>query len=85
VVSADNQIRGTYLHGLFDTPKACTSILQWAGLNECKTVDFQLRREQDLNRLADVVETAIDIDKLPLDLTKYTANTVVNNSIKITA
>ncbi|MFB1034263.1 MAG: hypothetical protein QMC38_02845, partial [Sinobacterium sp.] len=85
VVSADNQIMGTYLHGLFDTPKGCTSILQWVGLNECEIVDFQLRREQDLNRLADAVEIAIDIDKLPLDLAKLTTNTVVHNSTKITA
>jgi hypothetical protein len=54
-------------------------------LNECKAVDFQLRREQDLNRLADAVEIAIDIDKLPLDLAKLTTNTVVHNSTKITA
>mgnify|MGYP006133609581 CR=1 FL=1 len=85
VVSADNQIMGTYLHGLFDTPKGCSSILQWVGLNECETVDFQLRREQDLNRLADAVEIVIDIDKLPLDLAKLTTNTVVHNSTKITA
>jgi adenosylcobyric acid synthase len=85
VVSADNQLMGTYLHGLFDIPKGCTSILQWVGLNECKAVDFQLRREQDLNRLADAVEIAIDIDKLPLDLAKLTTNTVVHNSTKITA
>ena len=84
-MSADNQIMGTYLHGLFDTPKGCTSILQWVGLNECEIVDFQLRREQDLNRLADAVEIAIDIDKLPLDLAKLTTNTVVHNSTKITA
>lgn len=85
VVSADKQVMGTYLHGLFDTPSGCTSILQWVGLDEAEPVDFQLRREQDLNRLADVVETAIDIEKLPIDLAKLTTNTVVHNSTKITA
>ena len=55
------------------------------GLEEGEAVDFQLRREQDLNRLADVVETAIDLDKLPLDLARFTTNTVVHNSTKITA
>jgi hypothetical protein len=35
-VSADQQVMGTYLHGLFDHPQACQAILQWAGLEARK-------------------------------------------------
>ncbi|WP_122875563.1 cobyric acid synthase, partial [Pseudomonas viridiflava] len=29
--SADGQILGTYLHGLFESPAACSALLRWAG------------------------------------------------------
>ncbi len=31
-MSVDNQVAGTYVHGLFDSPEACTAWLKWAGL-----------------------------------------------------
>ena len=31
-VSADGQVAGTYIHGVFDEPAACHAILAWAGL-----------------------------------------------------
>ncbi|MCS6204316.1 cobyric acid synthase [Shewanella baltica] len=62
--SADGQILGTYLHGLFDSPDACQLILRWAGLNDAKTIDINQIREQQLDRLADVLAEHLDMQKL---------------------
>jgi len=59
-ISADEQIIGTYCHGLFDQPQALSGLLAWAGCHDAGTVDFVARREADLNRLADAVEQNLD-------------------------
>lgn len=51
--SADDHVLGTYLHGLFDTPSACTALLRWAGLDSDVRVDTPQLREASLQRLAD--------------------------------
>jgi len=63
-ISSDGQIMGTYLHGWFDTPAACSALLAWAGLPEATTVDLQAERERGLERLADSVEANIDCKRL---------------------
>lgn len=60
----DGQILGTYLHGLFDSPDACQLILCWAGLNDAKTININQIREQQLERLADVLAEHLDMQKL---------------------
>ncbi len=60
-ISADGQILGTYCHGLFDTPEALVALLAWAGAGDIAPVDLALRREADLDRLADAVEAALDL------------------------
>lgn len=65
--SADEQIAGTYCHGLFDQPEALSALLSWAGCAGAAEVDFVARREADLNRLADAVEQHLDwkvVDKV---------------------
>lgn len=65
VVSADGQIAGTYLHGLFESTEAATAILQWAGMTDCSSApDFNQLREEGIERLADAVDASIGIDKL---------------------
>ncbi|MES1924220.1 cobyric acid synthase [Salinisphaera sp. T31B1] len=64
-ISVDGQIAGCYLHGLFDTAPACDALLAWAGLESGGAVDQQALREGELDRLADAVEAAIDLDTLP--------------------
>lgn len=64
-VSADGRIAGTYLHGLFDTASGCDAILAWAGLDDAASIDQAERREASLDRLADAIEAAIDIEALP--------------------
>ncbi|MDI3514070.1 MAG: adenosylcobyric acid synthase [Rhodocyclaceae bacterium] len=64
-VSADKQILGTYVHGLFDAPAALSALLRWAGLaGAAQTVDLAARREADLDRLADAVEAHLDLTAL---------------------
>lgn len=65
VLSEDEQIAGTYVHGLFDSAAACDVLLAWAGLPNAHAQDAHVIREQQLERLADAVEAAIDLDGLP--------------------
>ena len=58
--SNDDQILGTYLHGLFDTPEACSALLRWAGLNTQTTVDTSQLREASLDRIADASQPLLD-------------------------
>ncbi|MDY7067951.1 Cobyric acid synthase [Pseudomonas extremaustralis] len=62
--SVDGQILGTYLHGLFETPAACSALLRWAGLQDVQDVDYHALRERDIERLADLVEQHLDTDLL---------------------
>jgi adenosylcobyric acid synthase len=58
--SADGQILASYCHGLFDHPDALSALLAWAGMTSPSTADFALRREADIERLADATEAALD-------------------------
>ncbi len=65
-ISPDNQIAGTYLHGLFDHAESIAAWLTWAGLAnmEDSPFDYEQLREAGLERLADCVEQHLDWDKL---------------------
>jgi len=63
-ISEDNQVLGTYLHGLFESPVACEALLCWAGLDDVETVDYHALRERDIERLADLVEAHLDTAQL---------------------
>lgn len=64
-ISADNQIAGTYLHGLFDHAESTAPWLEWAGLESAGAqYDYTQLREAGLERLADAVEQHLDWDKL---------------------
>jgi adenosylcobyric acid synthase len=64
VLSADGQVLGSYLHGLFESTAACSALLRWAGLREVQAVDYHALRERDIERLADLVEAHLDTRKL---------------------
>ncbi|WP_418358268.1 cobyric acid synthase [Shewanella basaltis] len=64
LVSDDQQILATYIHGLFDNPQACQLILSWAGLTQAQHIDINQIREQQLERLADVLEAHLDMNTL---------------------
>ncbi|MGU9826085.1 cobyric acid synthase [Pseudomonas sp. Larv2_ips] len=61
-LSEDGQILGTYLHGVFETPAACSALLRWAGLQDVQEVDYHALRERDIERLADLVENHLDTE-----------------------
>ncbi|MFV1985195.1 MAG: cobyric acid synthase CobQ, partial [Thiohalomonadales bacterium] len=54
-------ILGTYLHGLFDSESAITSILQWAGLDKPLESNYQDKCEDGINRLANIIDDCIDM------------------------
>ncbi len=51
----DDQILGTYLHGLFDTPDALAALMRWAGMEGAAGIDIAALRERSLDRIADAV------------------------------
>jgi len=64
MLSADNQIFTTYLHGLFDQPEALNLILNWTGLNKVESFDINEIREQQLDILADILEEHLDMQAI---------------------
>ncbi len=60
-VSEDKAIVGTYLHGLFEDKAFTETIVEWASGKVICGFDWQLVRESELDRLADVFESHLDI------------------------
>ncbi|OWW19836.1 cobyric acid synthase [Noviherbaspirillum denitrificans] len=58
--SADGQVLGTYLHGVFDAPGALAALLAWAGMDAFEAVDLAQLREQSLDRIADATRPLLD-------------------------
>ncbi|MES0490226.1 MAG: cobyric acid synthase [Leptospirales bacterium] len=64
-ISSDNQILGTYLHGVFETPAALNSLLKWAGLDNIdEETDYHTLREQGIDQIADAMEKHLDLKTL---------------------
>ncbi len=59
-VSADGQVAGCYIHGLFDAPDAANALLERAGLAAGDAVDYQAHRERELDRLGALVAAHLD-------------------------
>ncbi|AJC21509.1 cobyric acid synthase [Pandoraea pulmonicola] len=62
--SADDQVMGTYLHGLFDTPQALQALLAWAGASDIAMQDYDALREASLDRLADSMAGHLDLARV---------------------
>ena len=62
-VSNDNQIAGTYLHGIFDEGDATQLLVDWLDSNNDieKTINLNEHREHQLERLADVCQKHLKI------------------------
>lgn len=58
--SPDDQVLGTYLHGLFDRPRAMAALLGWAGLAQIEPVSADDLRERSLDRLADACHPLLE-------------------------
>ena len=63
-LSADRQIAGTYVHGLFDVSASRAALLRWAGLEKSHEFDYFELREHSLERLADELQRALDVDRI---------------------
>lgn len=64
IVSADNRILGSYIHGIFDQTDILEYILNWAGLSEIESFDYLAHQQAEIERLASVVEKAIPFESL---------------------
>jgi adenosylcobyric acid synthase len=62
--SADGRVLATYVHGIFDAPPACAALLRWAGMKDAQGVDLAALREASLERLADCIESSLELSKL---------------------
>lgn len=84
-ISPDNQVIGTYWHGLFESPAACDALLGWAGLSEAQAIDYHALRESELNRLADCIEQHLDLSLLefPLDLQRTASKDQTTSSTEV--
>ena len=64
VISEDQQIIGSYLHGLFEEPAACQALLSWAGLKQVEAINYHALREAGIDRIADSLEQCVDVEEL---------------------
>lgn len=63
-VSCDEQIIGTYFHGLFDEKSACDSLLKWAGLEKPNSINYSELCKSELDRLANAIEEHLDVEAM---------------------
>jgi adenosylcobyric acid synthase len=64
IINADDNVMGTYLHGLFDQPDMLAHWLRWAGLDRVDVFDYPQFREAQIERLADEVERCMPLQML---------------------
>jgi len=65
-ISDDGQIIATYLHGFFDCPAPTQLLLNWLGISDLQApvIDIKQHREIQLERLADVCQQHLAMDKI---------------------
>lgn len=64
MISSDNQIFSTYLHGLFDTEAALNAIIKWCGCDANSQFDIESEKNRQLDRLADVLQQHLDLTEI---------------------
>jgi adenosylcobyric acid synthase len=60
----DDNVAGCYMHGIFDDVNTCNLILNWAGFDKASAIDIKTIRQQQINRLADILERHLDISRI---------------------
>ena len=63
-ISADGRIEGTYLHGVFGSDAFRHWWLQSFGVTARSNLSYDKVVEEELDRLADGLELALDVDAL---------------------
>jgi adenosylcobyric acid synthase len=61
-IGEDGQVLGSYVHGLFESRSACDALLAWAGMSAPQTPDYHTLREAGIDRLADAIESHLDMN-----------------------
>ena len=68
VVSEDNLIMCTYLHGIFDNDSGRQALLHWAGLEQgegnSNEFNYDSFKQKEIDRVADMLEQSIDYKQL---------------------
>ncbi|MDW6093990.1 cobyric acid synthase [Vibrio rhizosphaerae] len=70
LVDHAGQVLGTYLHGIFDQTDVMQCLCQWAGSGELQILDHTQRKDDALNRVADAIETHLNLSLLWPELAK---------------
>lgn len=85
--SADNQVIGTYLHGVLDTPEALEDLLCWVDesrrTDSTNTFDMHRYRLNEIDRLADAVGRSLRLDRWPASDLKEALCLAVSNITSI--
>ncbi|OFC72060.1 cobyric acid synthase [Alteromonas confluentis] len=63
-ISEDDQVAGTYLHGVFDSPEALQQIIRWAGLETTLVDNYETQQEREIERLAVMCNNHLNWQKL---------------------
>lgn len=81
--SADNQVIGTYLHGVLDTPEALEDLLCWVDesrrTDSANMFDIHQYRLSEIDRLADTVGRSLRLDHWPASNLKEALCLAVSN------
>jgi len=64
VMDHHGQVAGCYLHGIFDQDIAIQLVVDWCGFQVEAHTDLYEQQEQAINKLADVCEQYLDLDKI---------------------
>jgi adenosylcobyric acid synthase len=62
-ISLDEQVIGTYLHGLFDEPSATQALLAWAGCRHIRSADAAEVLRLAIDRLSDALAGCLDWER----------------------
>ncbi|WDE07252.1 cobyric acid synthase [Thalassomonas viridans] len=63
-VNDDNNVAGSYLHGIFDRAEALQLVMAWAGGQLAGAGDISETEEKAIDKLADVCEQYLAMDKI---------------------
>lgn len=64
IVSPDNLIAGSYLHGIFDSPEALKLVMLWAGGEIEENVTIEALENIAINRISDACQEHLSMDKI---------------------
>jgi len=70
-ISEDEQIAGCYLHGIFDQANAIDLLAKWCGSELTTTSDLFDIQEQAIDKLADVCQQHLDLNKIEQALAQW--------------